>query len=44
MSDGEIHGTYLDVAAKIESGYFTDLGINAIELMPVNEFEGAYSW
>ncbi len=44
MSDGETHGTYLDVVDKIEEGYFNDLGINAIELMPVNEFEGAYSW
>ena len=44
MSDGENHGTFNDVTAKIESGYFNDLGINAIELMPVNEFEGAYSW
>ncbi|MFD1628690.1 alpha-amylase family glycosyl hydrolase [Pseudopedobacter beijingensis] len=25
-------------------GYFKDLGINAIELMPVNEFEGNSSW
>jgi len=25
-------------------GYFRDLGINAIELMPVNEFEGNSSW
>ncbi len=44
MSDGETHGTFADVTAKIESGYFTELGINVIELMPVNEFEGDYSW
>jgi len=25
-------------------GYFSELGINAIELMPVNEFEGNESW
>ncbi len=43
-SDGENHGTFQDVIEKIESGYFNDLGINAIELMPVNEFEGGYSW
>lgn len=24
--------------------YFTDLGVNAIELMPVNEFDGNISW
>jgi len=44
MSDGENHGTFNDVTAKIQFGYFTDLGVSAIELMPVNEFEGANSW
>lgn len=44
MSDGENHGTFNDVTEKIESDYFNDLGINAIQLMPVNEFEGGYSW
>jgi len=43
-SDGEIHGTFQDVIDKLEEGYFTDLGINTIELLPVNEFEGGYSW
>jgi len=37
-------GTYIDIMNKINSGYFSDLGINAIELMPANEFEGSYSW
>ncbi len=37
-------GDFSDVIEKINSGYFTDLGINAIEFMPVNEFEGSYSW
>jgi len=37
-------GDFSDVIEKINSGYFTDLGINAIELMPINEFEGSYSW
>ncbi len=38
------NGTYNDLTAKIESGYFTNLGINAIELMPLGEFEGGNSW
>ncbi len=37
-------GTYQTVIDSINAGYFNDLGINAIELMPVNEFEGDYSW
>ncbi len=43
-SDGDIHGTFQDVINKLEEGYFNDLGINTIELLPVNEFEGGYSW
>ena len=43
-SDGVTHGTFNDVTLAIESGYFDDLGINVIELLPVNEFEGGYSW
>ena len=39
-----ITGTYSEIINKIQSGYFNDLGINAIELMPINEFEGSYSW
>ena len=38
------YGVFEDVVSKIESGYFEDLGINAIELMPITEFEGAFSW
>jgi 1,4-alpha-glucan branching enzyme len=41
--DGQI-GTYQNIIDKLEEGYFNDLGINAIELMPINEFEGANSW
>ncbi len=37
-------GTYQDIITNIEAGYFEDLGITAIELMPVNEFEGENSW
>lgn len=35
-------GTFSDVIAKLD--YLADLGINAIELMPINEFPGDYSW
>lgn len=31
-------------ALKDKLTYLTDLGVNAIELMPVNEFEGNSSW
>ena len=41
--DGQI-GTYDAIIAKIEEGYFNDLGVNTLELMPLNEFEGASSW
>ncbi len=41
--DGSI-GTYQDVLAKIDEGYFDSLGINVVELMPLNEFEGENSW
>jgi 1,4-alpha-glucan branching enzyme len=46
FSGGEIdpdrRGTYLDAIAKLD--YLSELGINAIELMPVNEYPGDYSW
>ena len=42
--DEQSTGTYQDLIEKIENGYFLDLGINTIELMPVNEFEGGWSW
>lgn len=35
-------GTYQDVIDKLD--YLSDLGINAIELMPVNDCGEAYSW
>ncbi|MBW4688528.1 MAG: alpha amylase C-terminal domain-containing protein [Komarekiella atlantica HA4396-MV6] len=35
-------GKYLGVIEKLD--YLCELGINAIELMPVNEYPGDYSW
>jgi 1,4-alpha-glucan branching enzyme len=35
-------GKYLGIIAKLD--YLCELGINAIELMPVNEYPGDYSW
>jgi 1,4-alpha-glucan branching enzyme len=37
-------GTYMEMLDRVESGYFNELGINAIEFMPLNEFEGGSSW
>ena len=37
-------GVYDNIIEKIDEGYFGDLGINAIELMPINEFESDFSW
>lgn len=46
FSGGEIdddkRGKYQDVIEKLD--YLSELGINAIELMPVNEYPGDYSW
>ncbi|MBW4550524.1 MAG: alpha amylase C-terminal domain-containing protein [Aphanocapsa sp. GSE-SYN-MK-11-07L] len=46
FSGGEIdphkRGKYVDAIGKLD--YLTELGINAIELMPVNEYPGDYSW
>jgi 1,4-alpha-glucan branching enzyme len=42
---GDTHdgaGTFAGVIEKLD--YLVDLGINAIELMPVNEFPGHHSW
>jgi 1,4-alpha-glucan branching enzyme len=39
---GQIGGTLADVADKLS--YLSDLGITAIELMPVAEYEGTQSW
>jgi 1,4-alpha-glucan branching enzyme len=41
-SDIDHRGTYLGAIEKLD--YLQDLGINAIELMPVNEYPGDYSW
>ncbi len=35
-------GKFTDVAAKLD--HLTNLGINAIELLPISEFPGDYSW
>lgn len=40
--DADKKGTYVDAIAKLD--YLRDLGINAVELMPVNEYPGDYSW
>ena len=41
-NDPKARGKYQHVIEKLE--YLTDLGINAIELMPVKENPGTYSW
>ncbi|MDV3000658.1 MAG: Pullulanase [Chroococcopsis gigantea SAG 12.99] len=40
--DEHKRGTYKDAIAKLD--HLVELGINAIELMPVNEYPGDYSW
>ncbi|PIG95338.1 alpha-amylase family glycosyl hydrolase [Gloeocapsopsis sp. IPPAS B-1203] len=35
-------GKYNDIITKLD--YLSDLGINTIQLMPVTEFTGSYSW
>lgn len=40
--DPDKKGTYNDAIQKLD--YLKELGINAIELMPVNEYPGDYSW
>ena len=40
--DPHKRGTYLDAIEKLD--YLRELGINAIELMPVNEYPGDYNW
>jgi 1,4-alpha-glucan branching enzyme len=40
--DGKPKGRFQNVIDKLD--YFADLGINAIELMPCNEFPGERSW
>lgn len=39
---GGLPGTFAGVIAKLP--YLAELGVNAIELMPVAEFPGEYSW
>ena len=40
--DSQRRGKYQDAIEKLD--YLSELGINAIELMPVNEYPGDYSW
>jgi len=40
--DDYVRGQFQNIAEKLD--YLCDLGINAIELMPVNEFPGDRSW
>lgn len=40
--DPHKRGKYVDAIEKLD--YLSELGINAIELMPVNEYPGDYSW
>lgn len=41
-NDSNQRGKYQDAIEKLD--YLQELGINAIELMPVNEYPGDYSW
>jgi 1,4-alpha-glucan branching enzyme len=41
-SDSDKRGKYVDAIEKLD--YLSELGINAIELMPVNEYPGDYNW
>ncbi len=41
-ADPEARGHYNDAIEKLD--YLTDLGVNAIELMPIKEYPGDYSW
>ena len=40
--DRYVRGKYKHVIEKLD--YLCDLGINAIELMPIKEYPGSYSW
>ncbi|HLA95230.1 MAG TPA: alpha-amylase family glycosyl hydrolase [Pyrinomonadaceae bacterium] len=40
--DGYTRGKYTDVIAKLN--YLADLGVNAIELMPLKTFPGDFNW
>lgn len=41
-ADGPANGTFQDVIQRLD--YLADLGITAIELMPIQEFPGDQSW
>ncbi len=40
--DRDQRGKFVDAIEKLD--YLSELGINAIELMPINEYPGDYSW
>jgi 1,4-alpha-glucan branching enzyme len=42
IGDFSAGGTYRDAADKLD--YLVELGVNALEIMPVNEFPGDRSW
>lgn len=42
LTEDQQKGTFQALIGKLD--YLADLGINAIELMPVNEFPGHHSW
>jgi len=37
-------GTFEALRKKIETGYFKELGVTAIELLPLNDFPGEWNW
>jgi 1,4-alpha-glucan branching enzyme len=39
---GSSPGRFTDAIAKLD--YLADLGVNAVELLPINEFPGNFSW
>jgi 1,4-alpha-glucan branching enzyme len=41
-ADRYVRGKYKHVVEKLD--YLADLGVNAIELMPVKEYPGDHSW
>ena len=42
--EDNFEGDYSDMLTKIQSGYFNDLGVNAVEFLPLHAFGGEMSW
>lgn len=42
--EDNFEGDYSDMLVKVQEGYFTDLGINAVEFLPLHAFGGSMSW